>query len=142
MTRLERLIVKLDEHPWHAIFRVAIGLAITPAWLFLFGGTSPGSTLVLWFVGVLLALRVTPMLIRRSVPFSADARSVWAARREIGRKYDSYQWQKLFWIGLGLAGYSLLARERRSTVLVLTALCLISGVGGLSAWSRRSVLSK
>jgi hypothetical protein len=135
---MERLIVKLDERPWHAVYRVALGSAIIPAWRLLFGAEPSRETLVVFFLGVLIALRVLPVVIRKALPFSASAREVWAKRREIGKKYDSYQWQKLFWIGLGLGVYVLLTREDRRAVLFLTMGCLIGGVAGVAAWNRRS----
>ena len=139
---MERLIVKLDERPWHAVYRVGIGFAVIPACLLLFGVEPSIGTLVVFFFGVLIAVRVLPAVIRRVLPFSASARAVWARRRELGKKYDSYQWQKLFWIGLGLALYALLSREDHSGARLLTMGCLVTGAAGVAAWYRRSATLK
>jgi hypothetical protein len=135
---IEHPIVKLDEQPWHAIVRIAIGFAVIPAWQLVFGAQPRGWTLIAWFLVVLVGLRAGPLIIRRALPVSADTRVIWASRRETGRKYDSYQWQKLFWIGLGLAAHALAAGERSTPVLALTAVCLIGGAGGVAVWSRRA----
>lgn len=142
MSVMERLIVKLDERPWHAAYRVAVGSVITPAWLIVFDTEASGWNLLVFFFGTLLTLRVLPGVIRRALPFSTGVRAVWATRREMGKKYDSYQWQKLFWIGLGLAIYAVFSREHRADVLFLTIACLIAGAGGVAAWYRRSGLQK
>lgn len=139
---MERLILRLDEHPWHAVYRVAIGFVIIPTWRFLFEDRAPGWSLIALFFATLLGLRIFPMFLRKALPFSSNARATWAARRERARKYDSYQWQKLFWIGLGLALNALLSREDEGGGQLLTMGCLIAGAAGVAAWHRRSATLK
>ncbi len=106
----EQLLIDLDSDGWSSISRVALGLAILPAFRALSGGNNRPLTFAALFLGVLVALRVVPAVLRRILPFSAEAKAIWAERRNIARQYDSYQWQKLFWIGLGLLPYAFIGR--------------------------------
>ena len=62
-------------------------------------------------------------------------------RRKSGRsaailpsEHDSYQWQKLFWIGLGLLPYAVIGDGLRNGELVVTSFCLGGGSVGLLFW--------
>ena len=70
------------------------------------------------------------------MPFSAEAKQIWLDRRQIAKKYDSYQWQKLFWVGLGLLPYALTGGGLKAGEMVLTAICLIGGGAGLLIWRK------
>jgi len=138
MRLLERMLVGLDNWPWSAMSRVALGLGIPPLFRAL-----PGSRDAVWvslalFVGLLIVLRAVPAVLRRVLPFSAEAKDVWAARRNTAKQYDSYQWQKLFWIGLGLLPYAVAGAGLRTGELVVTVFCLIGGGAGLLFWHRVS----
>jgi hypothetical protein len=41
-------------------------------------------------------------VLRKVLPFSAEAKQIWSDRRQVAKLHDSYQWQKLFWVALGL----------------------------------------
>lgn len=138
MRLMERMLVNLDQSPWHAVYRIAIGLTLIPAWNVVFGNDPTLWALLMSFLGILLSLRVLPAVIRRVLPFSADVRKAWAVRRERGKRYDSYQWQKLFWIGVGLAAYACFANEQRPSIRFLTMFCLMVGFGGLAAWAHQT----
>jgi hypothetical protein len=88
------------------------------------------------FVGLLVALRVGPAVLRHVLPFSADAKEIWAVRRNIAKLHDSYQWQKLFWIGLGLLPYAVIGNGLSNGELVVMLFCLIGGSLGLLFWYR------
>ena len=81
-------------------------------------------------------MRVVPAVVRHVLPFSVEAKEVWAQRRYIARHHDSYQWQKLFWIGLGLVPYAVIGDGSRNGELVVTLFCLIGGGVGLLLWRR------
>ena len=51
----------------------------------------------------LFLLRLVPAALRRLLPFSTETQDVWRERRRLGKRYDSYQWRKLLWIGLGIS---------------------------------------
>jgi hypothetical protein len=135
-----RFLLKLDEPPWH-IARVPVGFACIPAWYILLGPEPAAVTLLPFFGGVLLASRVLPMVTRRVLPAPSAVRETWAARREKGRRYDSYQWQKLFAVGVGLALYVIVWREYRQAVIVLTLASLTAGLIATFISRRHSTLT-
>ena len=131
MRSFERLIVDLDVWPWSAAWRAALGLAIPPAFGALAGGRDQVWISIALFVGLLLALRVLPAVMRRLCPFSAEAKAIWMERRQLSKRHDSHQWQKLFWIGLGMLPALAAAHGPRSGELVLALFCLVGGSAGL-----------
>lgn len=136
MKSAERILVVLDSWPWSAASRIALGLLIPPLFHALSGdGDSIWVTLAL-FIGLLAALRIVPAVLRHALPFSADAQAIWVTRRDIAREHDCYQWQKLFWIGLGLLLYALIGGGLTNGELVLASICLIGGGVGLLFWQR------
>jgi hypothetical protein len=134
MTFLERFLVNLDSMPWCAAYRIALGFGIPPMFSVLPGGRDSVWTSLALFMGLLIVLRVVPAVLRRAVPFSAEAKELWAERRNIAKRHDSYQWQKLFWIGLGLLLYAIIGDGLRNGELVVTVVCLIGGGAGLLIW--------
>jgi hypothetical protein len=133
---LDRLLIGIDEWPWSAVYRVAIGLGIPPAFRMLFGDRPSVWLFLAAFAALLLALRVVPLVLRRVLRFSAEAKQVWLERRLLARFNDSYQWQKLFWIGLGLLPYVATDGGARKGELLVAAVCLIGGGLGLLLWRR------
>jgi hypothetical protein len=136
MRLLERFLIALDEGIWGAICRVGLGLAMPPVFGVLSGGQDSISGFLAFFLAVLIGLRVGPVVFRRALPFSAQAKDIWARRRALAKRYDSYQWQKLFWIGLGLLPYVVAAQGARPGELLVTALCLIGGGAGQLVWRK------
>jgi hypothetical protein len=134
MSPIERFLVGLDSGWRGAALRIALGLATLPAFRSLLGENAPVWILLALFFVLLAGLRVVPGLLRRVLRFSAEAKSIWAERRNTARKHDSYQWQKLFWIGLGLLPYAVIGRGLSNGELVLTSFCLIGGAAGLLIW--------
>lgn len=136
MGPLERFLTKLDDWPFSAVWRVAFGLALPP----LFTAIAPSRHAVwaylAFFVGVLLALRVVPALLRHILPVSAEAKEIWRERRFIAKEYDSYQWQKLFWIGLGMLPHAFTSDGLGRAGLVLESISLIGGAAGVFFWHK------
>jgi hypothetical protein len=91
------------------------------------------------FLALLIGLRIGAAVLRKLLPFSAEARKIWLDRRQIAKLHDSYQWQKLLWIGLGLLPYAVVGGGLRSGELVLMVICLIGGGAGLLIWRRINV---
>ena len=141
MSSLERFLVRLDGGIWGAIFRVVLGLAMLPAFRALSGGRDRIWITLALFFGLLIALRVAPALLRRALPFSDEAKQIWAERRNIAKQHDSYQWQKLFWIGLGLLLHAIVGSGFGNGELVVTSICLIGGGAGLLLWRRSCAAS-
>lgn len=136
MKSLERFLIALDSWPWSAVFRVALGLAIVPMFRALSGDRDSVWIFLALFIGLLAVLRVVPAVLRHALPFSAEAKAKWAERRFIAKRYDCYQWQKLFWIGVGLLPYAVIGSGLRPGELVVTVICLIGGGAGLLFWHR------
>ncbi len=136
MNPLERTIVRLGSWPWSAISRVALGLSILPVLRVLSAGHDTVWIFLALFIGLLVALRVVPTVLRHALPFSAEAKETWEARRNIAKLHDSYQWQKLLWIGLGLLPYAVIGAGMSNGELVVMVICLIGGSAGLLFWQR------
>lgn len=118
-------------------FRVALGYLVGPTWLWLTGAKRVAWSLFPFFLVVLLALRLVPAVLRRVIPFAASLQAVWAGRRRLAKRFDSYQWQKLFWFGLGLLLYAGTSPQRLAVLWDLTSVCLIAGGLGLLTWRYR-----
>ena len=71
------------------------------------------------------------------LPFDAEVRPIWAERRQMTKRVDSYQWRKLLWIGIGLALFALLSGRRLPVQLAITAACLAAGAAGTTMWRHR-----
>jgi hypothetical protein len=136
MNVIEGFLVGLDKWPWGAICRVVLGFCIPPIFRTLVGDPDRVWMALIFFIALLIALREIPAVLRRALPFSAEAKSIWAERRNTAKAYDSYQWQKLFWIGLGLLSYSFIGGGLRNGEWVLTCICLVGGGAGLLFWYR------
>jgi len=130
----ERILVALDGWPWSIVSRAALGFIALPVFRVLTGDSSSILTTLALFIVLLAALRVVPMALRHSLPFSPEATTIWRERRQIAKQYDSYQWQKLFWIGLGLLPHAVIDGGLRNGELVVTFICLIGGGAGLIFW--------
>lgn len=138
----ERWLIGIDRFPWAALYRVALGYLL--AWVSVRWSAPdpPGWSVLAWLLGTLVALRVVPVLVRRIVPFSPEANAIWAERRMLAKRYDSYQWQKLLWFGIGLLVYGLVASRFDRALTVTTALSVAGGGVGLVLWWRNAVVRR
>ena len=136
MQHFERYLVELDSGPSSAVSRVTLGLCIPPAFRALSGAQDQIWIDLVLFLTLLIGLRVGPAVLRKVLPFSAEARKIWLDRRQIAKVHDSYQWQKLFWVGLGMLPYATVGDGLLAGEMVLTAICLIGGGAGLMIWRR------
>ena len=136
MNFLEKFLVRLDSGPWSAVSRVALGFCIAPVFRLLSGGRDQSAITLALFLGLLIALRVGPALLRAVLPFSAETEGIWFQRRQIAKLHDSYQWQKLLWMGLGMLVFAMTGGGLRTDEQVLMAICLVGGAAGLLLWQR------
>src|SRR5262245_40676373 len=135
MSRFEQLLVKLEAPPWGGCYRVLLGFLLVPIASRLVGTlVQSGWALAGCLLGALFLTRAVPAILRSVIPFSRAARSAWGYRRGLGKRYDSYQWQKLLWIGLGMAGQILASQELHAASVSLSALCVVAGAAGWVAW--------
>jgi len=131
---MESVLVRLEEPPFSQISRILIGFLLQPAVARLSTRDVAAPSLIGAFLGTLVALRILPAVLRKLLPFSQPTQTRWAERRVIAKRYDSYQWQKLLWIGIGLGSYAVLFGPAARSHIALAAICLVSGLLGLIAW--------
>ena len=136
MRFIERFLLALDSGPWSAVSRVVLGFLIPPVFRALSSGRDQVWISLALFAGLLIGLRVIPALLRAVLPFSGETKSIWFQRRQVAKLHDSYQWQKLFWIGLGLLAFAVAGGGLRTGEQVVTLICLVGGGGGLLLWRR------
>jgi hypothetical protein len=131
---IERVLLKIDEGSFGALYRATIGFATLPTMSFLLGDDSSDWMLVPYLLFLLLLLRAVPIVFRKLVPTSDALREAWAARRRLAKRYDSYQWRKLLWIGAGLTLYVAVAREFSAVNIAVCSVGLLAGAAGMARW--------
>jgi hypothetical protein len=138
MSLIGKAVLGLETPPWDSLYRAVIGFYMMPAYYRLGGAGEPVWKLVAFFLVVLVLLRIVPGLMRRVLPFSREIKSVWAERRALARRYDSYQWRKLFGLGLGWLTFLFASGNTWATARILAGFCLIAGSLGMVFWHRHS----
>ncbi len=138
MSLHERCVVLLDQYPWSIGTRVGVGF-ITPYALHQVCDKEQHFWCVVgWFLAILFLLRLGPAIVRRLLPFSKEAHLIWGERRQLAKRFDSYQWQKLFWMGIGMMCYAILWGNVWNATSTLLVFCLIGGGLGVLRWTRRN----
>jgi len=133
----DRWLLLLDEPPIGAMYRVAVGYLIIPTYWHFAGMDEPTWGLLLFFMAVLISLRIGPLLVRKALPFSDEVVRVWKERRMVAKRFDSYQWAKLVWFGLGMSLYLGSAERAPRWGVALAVFCVVAGGIGLLIWQRR-----
>ena len=136
LTAVEKVFVFVAQPPWHALYLVPSGFSIFPVFHCLVGEGGPAWVLAFVFAGVLLALRCGVAVLRRFVPVSKEVKRVWLQRRVLAKQYDSYQWRKLSWVGLGIAVHAWLSANPQSVQIVLALACIAAGAAAAVFWHR------
>jgi len=134
MTAFEKILVAADRNPTSAAYRAAMGFFFIPVLSKLHLDTRSVPTLLVALLVMLFAYRVALLVMRRVLKFSSEANAVWGERREIAKRFDCYQWQKLLFVGIGIACYILLSREFVTARVVIAGLCVVGGFGGIARW--------
>lgn len=119
-----------------ALLRTAVGVLLVPLFMALTGGDESALHLWMFFLLVLAALKVVPAVLRQVIPFPAETKARWFKQRVLGKRYDSYQWRKLVWVGVGLTVYLVVHGSASRTQIVLAAACLVGGGLGEYVWRR------
>lgn len=135
---VERTLLALDIPPWDALYRGIVGFTVMPLYFAVGGAENKHGMLLLFALAILAATRLIPALLRRILPFSAAIRAVWAHRRAMAKRYDSYQWRKLWAFGLGWLANLVFLGGFRSAAMVLASSCFVAGIGGAAFWRVRS----
>ena len=127
MTTLDRALISIDRSPLDAVLRALLGFVCIPLLSLLHQDVRSGWILTIGLLLLMLSLRIVPAFVRKLLPLSHDVKAVWSERRQIAKRYDSFQWQKLFFIGLGLAGYMLVSRELLTSTIAVSSFCVLFG---------------
>jgi len=131
---VEKPLIAMGTLPWDALWRAAASFSMLPmlAWL---GYRHPsGWILILDLLALLIGMRICPAIIRKVFPFPPSVKQIWTRRRALAKAYDSYQWQKLLYVGIGLAAYLSLSRMFGAFNIILCSFCIVSGGAGLFRW--------
>ena len=139
---IETVLLNIDDGAFGALYRVVIGFATVPAMLLLLGKDVSDWTVVLFLLSVLLLLRIVPAVVRKLVPFSRPVREAWAARRRMAKQYNSYQWRKLIWIGVGLSLFTAVSGQLSLPGIFLCLICVLGGAAGIVRWRTISANDK
>jgi hypothetical protein len=135
LRRLEKVLGRVEMLPWCGLYRVAIGFCLVPLFV-RYRGAGSDWRLLPFFIAVLLILRLVPAAVRRLVPFSAELQAQWFRQRLLGKRFDSYQWSKLVWFGLGIMLYVDIFDLMGPAPAVLAFACLLLGSLGMLVWHR------
>jgi hypothetical protein len=141
MNLIERLLVGAEQFPAGALYRMAIGFSMIPLFARCHGSNGSPWQFVLFFLCILFTLRLVPAILRHGLPFSREVQALWTHKRQLAKCYDSYQWRKVFWIGLGQAAYLALSSKSRTVEVALTLALLAAGAAGLVVWRSVSAAS-
>lgn len=136
MPQLEQFFIALDRWPLSAVYRAAIGFLMLPLLRAVLPAGASAQLQIAGFLAVLVALRVVPAVLRKLLPFSIEAKNIWRDRRLTAKRFDSYQWQKLFWIGLGLLCFAAVGSSLTGGEAAIALFCLLGGGFGLVLWKR------
>jgi hypothetical protein len=131
---VERILLAIDDDAFGALYRIVIGFVTLPAMSLLPGSDGSDWIVLPFLLSVLLLLRIVPAVVRKLVPFSDAVQEAWAVRRRIAKQYDSYQWRKLMWIGIGLTLYTAVSGQISAPRIVVCSACLLAGAVGMVRW--------
>jgi hypothetical protein len=135
---IERGLAMVDEMPGVFVYRGLVGYALGPLYQALVAEPRRSWSFVPFLLVALVALRIVPGLTRRLFPFSIALRELWLQRRLLARRYDSYQWRKLFGFGCGLAAWLVVSRSSALTPWTAAGICGAGGLAGLWCWQQHA----
>jgi len=138
LSTYERGLLHLDQYPWGALYRIGIGYAMPFLYYRVSSNETPDWFILVWFLGTLMSLRVLPAVFRKLLPFGGEIKRAWIERRMLTKLYDSYQWRKLIWFGIGLVAYVISSGVRDTPIFALAVFCLLSGTIGTIFWRKRT----
>lgn len=135
----ERLLLE----PWQSALRFFFGFGVLDV------ATRCRVTVAMSFwqlcallLAALLALRVACLLVRNLLPFSSRLKDAWFDQRQLAKRFDSYQWAKLLWIGLGMATYVAYLGRLPSKEAALALVCIVAGAVGTLCWRRAQTATR
>lgn len=138
---MNRLALILTKPAAYAGFLVVFGYCLFPGFSRIFGSDGSVPSFATFYICTLIGLRFGPGVFRRVIRFSSEAQEVWTRQRVLGKRHDSYQWRKQFWIGLGMMSNYWHEGDYTGFHPTVASICMVVGALGLLAWRyRRSKL--
>jgi hypothetical protein len=134
MTTLDSFLISIDRSPVDAVLRALLGFACIPFLTLLRQDVRSVRVLTIGLLLLMFSLRIVPVFLRKLLPLSAEVNAVWSERRQIAKRYDSFQWQKLFFVGLGMTCYMLVSQESLPSIVAVSSFCILFGAVGLFRW--------
>ncbi len=137
-TGMETVLLGLDGPLCGTALRAALGFAMTPATAALLGNGVTLGRIALVLVAVLAVVRIAFAVARRVLPFPENVAAIWAERRGLAKRYDSYQWRKLFGVGGGWVAYLAFvgAPSHGREFAIAAGCCALAGIAGMLWWAR------
>lgn len=133
-----RILLAIEKPPLSILYRAALGYFIMPIHGRVWGETPPGWSLIVLVTGILILLRIVPGIVRRVLPFPREVKSVWANHRQLAKAYDSFQWRKLFGLGLGWLAWLVLSHATDPLPILLAVSFLFGGGMGIFFWRKHA----
>ncbi len=134
----EKFWVNLDVGVSGAVLRVLLGGALVGA-VRLLPGRGDLATAAASLAAMLFGVKLFAAVARRAVRTSPAVAAHWEWRRSLARYYDSYQWRKLAWYGLGMLGASRLLGAGGAWEVPLGTACVLSGAVAEIFWRRKGL---
>lgn len=138
LTWTEKILLLMTGPFSEGVVRFAVGLIIVPLLTLVLHRDASYLAVLSSLLIVLCLLRVIPAIARRLIPFSPEVQKLWSERRQTAKRHDSYQWQKMFWLGAGLLMYSATSSSITSAPGIIAGSLLLVGSIGFVRWSRLS----
>jgi hypothetical protein len=132
---LDKVLINLDIGAPGALLRVVLGLLLVPALDAVHADAGLWLTSA-WLLAALFGIKVVAAAARKALPASALVRSHWEWRRNLARYYDSYQWRKLLWLGVGIMIGGAMGWPGTETQWLLGVVCFASGAVAEILWRR------
>lgn len=132
----EQFILQLDVGVFGAAYRTVFGFMLLPVYEFLVGPGGPVYAFVAFLLMALFLLKLSISILRKPVRMSPVLREALDVRRRTAKYYDSFQWRKLLWIGIGLTAYILLMGPYPIGYLLVAFFCIAGGAAGTVIWRR------
>jgi len=123
-----------DVSAFAAVCRTVLGFLLFPTFMALSPADAVNRWLLPYFLAILLALRIVPAVLRQLLPFSREVQAHWFRYRILAKRYDSYQWRKLLWFGLGMIAYIAMRGDALPVQAYLAASCTVAGLIGAIRW--------
>ena len=130
----ERISVRRWVTIWQALYLAAIGFSLIPVAAWWRNDDGANWRLLPFLVCVLLMVRFVSAVVRRMLPFPGRIATEWSRQRLLAKRFDSYQWRKLLWLGFGLGTYLVMGRRTLAVPSVLVLVFLAVGSFAALRW--------